>query len=156
MTSFHVPRSMFALALLPPAFALTLLPPTASRAQDPVGEPAGDFTARWTPEQARLIELTTDQTTPVIPEAVREAEPMLPGYYVWDSWPMRNRDGSVAVVDGWQVLVALTAPTTVLPGTRHDIATYRYFISRDGQELTICSSRLTWPTQSRRSTGWSG
>ncbi len=56
-----------------------------------------------------------------------------PGLHIWDSWSLRNRHGEVATIDGWQVLIVLTAPLEVAPGDRHDIAEHQYFVSRDGR-----------------------
>ncbi|MEF8869011.1 MAG: glycoside hydrolase family 68 protein, partial [Haloarculaceae archaeon] len=53
--------------------------------------------------------------------------------HIWDTWLLRDRDGTVAEVDGWRVFFSLTAPSDLLPGKRHDVATVRYFYSRDGR-----------------------
>ena len=84
---------------------------------------------RWEP--AGPIERTP---ATVAPPADRPAVDPAPDRHVWDSWPLRSRDGTIATVDGWRVLIALTAPADVTPGERHDIATHRYFISRDGRQ----------------------
>ncbi|MFO7833511.1 MAG: glycoside hydrolase family 68 protein, partial [Halohasta sp.] len=84
---------------------------------------------RWEP--AGPIERTRGT---VAPPADRPSTDPAPDYHVWDSWPLRSRDGTIATVDGWRVLIALTAPADVTPGERHDIATHRYFVSRDGRQ----------------------
>ena len=84
---------------------------------------------RWEP--AGPIERTPGT---VAPPADRPATDPTPDYHVWDSWPLRSRDGTIATIDGWRVLIALTAPADVTPGERHDIATHRYFVSRDGRQ----------------------
>ena len=86
---------------------------------------------RWRDTWADGIERTDGTVAP--PAGLPETEPA-PDHHVWDSWPLRDRSGEIATIDGWQVLISLTAPATVTPGDRHDIAEHRYFISRDGRE----------------------
>ena len=52
---------------------------------------------------------------------------------IWDSWPIRTRDGSIAGVCGHVVWVALAAPSVGDPGLRHDIAEHRAFMYRDAR-----------------------
>ncbi|MDF2804350.1 MAG: lsc [Anaerocolumna sp.] len=88
--------------------------------------------SRWTREQAELIRLTPDNTAPVIqvPDPFVRTSPDL---WIWDTWPLKTKDGSIAVLPGgWRVIFALTAPQSVLPGKRHDIARIGYFYSRNG------------------------
>ncbi|WP_254766926.1 glycoside hydrolase family 68 protein [Salinilacihabitans rarus] len=95
-------------------------------------DPAPGFGARsgWSREQAERIERTPSNTAPVVyPPAADPA----PDVHVWDTWFLRERDGSIAEVDGWRVIFSLTAPADCLPGKRHDVATIRYFYSRDGE-----------------------
>jgi levansucrase len=87
-------------------------------------------TATWSVEAAKQIERTAGNTPPVFGDLPEVA----PNMHVWDSWPLRNRDGSVACVNGWMVLFSLTSPDALLPGKRHDVAEIRYFYSRDGQD----------------------
>lgn len=89
--------------------------------------------AIWTRQQADQIAITPDTAAPVIDfDALEETAPDL---WVWDTWPLREQDGSIAVLPGgWRVIFSLTATRSVLPGKRHDIATIRYFYSRDGQD----------------------
>jgi levansucrase len=85
----------------------------------------------WTPEHAGQIELSETNTAPVIDPTLGE-DRALDGHWMWDWWPVRDRSGEVADIDGWQVAIALTATDDVLPGQRHDIATLRYLVSDDG------------------------
>jgi levansucrase len=90
------------------------------------------FRARsgWTREQAAGIERTTATTSPVFypPETDQ-----IPDHHIWDTWFLRNRDGTLATVDGYRVCFSLTAPADLLPGKRHDVATIRVFYSSDGR-----------------------
>lgn len=86
----------------------------------------------WTRQQAEQIRITSANAAPLIQEPFEDTAPDL---WVWDTWPLREKDGSIAVLPGgWRVIFSLTAPRSVLPGKRHDIATIRYFYSRDGQD----------------------
>lgn len=86
--------------------------------------------ARWTRAEAELIRITDENAAPVIRGPLPQTSELVG---VWDSWPIITRDASVAVLDfGWRVLIALTSPKTVLPGARHSIAKWGYFISKDG------------------------
>lgn len=92
-------------------------------------------TTNWTREQASKIELNQDNTLPYTD--ISELEKFAPGYHVWDSWPLTDRDGNIASIKGWKVLFALSAPDDVLPGKVHDIATIRYFYSKNGKDWTL-------------------
>lgn len=92
-------------------------------------------TTNWTREQVSKIELNKDNTLPYT--NVSELEKFAEDYHVWDSWPLTDRDGNIASVKGWKVLFALTAPNDVLPGKVHDIATIRYFYSKNGKDWTL-------------------
>lgn len=87
-------------------------------------------TTLWTADQVNTMTLTPDKSVPVITELPRPKD--MPGYWIWDTWPVLLRDNTPARINGHFVLISLTAPDSVLPGKRHDIATYRYMISTDG------------------------
>lgn len=89
------------------------------------------FAGSWMPEDVEGIERTEANTTPVIDAALAD-ERVSPDHWVWDWWPVRDRDGAVAEIDGWNIAIALSAPADVLPGKRHDVATHRYLLSNDG------------------------
>jgi levansucrase len=104
---------------------------TGSAAAVEVEEPA-----QWTEETVEQIELTDENTAPYIDEdPIQIAEEA--GYWVWDTWPLRNRDGSIAVIDGWQIIFSLVAdksrPEIDVPGDRHNYARIGYFYSRTGK-----------------------
>lgn len=61
----------------------------------------------------------------------------IPGYYVWDTWPLVGTDNQLAKIDGYYVMFMLSVPDTfngqaLPPGKRHDIATIRFVYSKDG------------------------
>ncbi len=94
-----------------------------------------EVTTNWTREQASNIELNQDNTLPYTD--ISELEKLAPDYHIWDTWPLTDRDGNIASVKGWKVLFALSAPNDVLPGKVHDIATIRYFYSKNGKDWTL-------------------
>lgn len=93
--------------------------------------------SRWTREQAGRLHRRDGVVAPVIYPPERRLDEDL---HVWDTWLVRDRDGRIADVGGYRVIVALTAPSDLLPGKRHDVATLRYFYSADGR---------TWNTGGR-------
>ncbi|NHN62382.1 MULTISPECIES: glycoside hydrolase family 68 protein [Haloarcula] len=86
--------------------------------------------AGWTREQASRIERTDDTVAPIVYPPQTE---QIPEVHIWDTWFLRNRDGTLATVDGYRVCFSLTAPSDLLPGKRHDVATIRCFYSDDGR-----------------------
>lgn len=120
---------------------------TGTRAQD-------EDAPAWTREQAQRMQLNETNTAPVIdPDGVTK---VMPGYHLWDWWPVRLPDGNVAVIDGWRVFMGLTAPDNVIPGKRHDIAEYRYLVSRDGQNWTDGGPVFGDETEVLGSRQWAG
>jgi levansucrase len=90
-------------------------------------------TSAWTREHTRRLERTPENTAPVIypPESKTD-----PDNHLWDTWLLRTPEGAIADVDGYRVIVALTASNALLPGKRHDVATHRFYYSRDGRQWT--------------------
>jgi levansucrase len=101
----------------------------------------GTGTPAWTREAAAGIHRTGDTVAPII---YPPDEPIDPELHIWDTWPVRTPAGEWAEVDGHRVIVALTAPSGLLPGKRHDVAALRYFSSPDGQSWT--PGRRVFPT----------
>ncbi|MCO7175216.1 glycoside hydrolase family 68 protein [Sporolactobacillus kofuensis] len=88
--------------------------------------------SNWTRAQAERIRITPDNVTTEINEPFPRISPDL---WIWDMWPLTEKDGSTAVLPGgWRVLFALTAPKSVLPGKRHDVARIGYFYSKNGND----------------------
>ncbi|WP_436922978.1 glycoside hydrolase family 68 protein [Halosimplex amylolyticum] len=90
--------------------------------------------SRWTREQAAGLSRTEETVAPIAypPESVPNED-----VHVWDTWLLRDRQGRVADVDGWRIAFSLTASADLLPGTRHDVATIRYFYSPDGRNWEL-------------------
>ncbi|WP_199616132.1 glycoside hydrolase family 68 protein [Paenibacillus alkalitolerans] len=101
----------------------------------PIQAEGADTTVNWTREQVSKIELDESNTLPYTD--IKKLEKMTPDYHIWDTWPLTDRDGSIASIKGWKVIFALSAPSDVLPGKVHDIATIRYFYSKNGKDWTF-------------------
>lgn len=89
--------------------------------------------SRWQQSAVENITRTPETVAPPVRADRADVFDPAPERHVWDTWPLRNRHGEIATVDGWQVLISLTAPGDVAPGDRHDIAEHRYFVSQDGR-----------------------
>ena len=86
--------------------------------------------SRWTRAQAEQIRITEANSAPVIRPPIPRISDDL---WIWDMWPLQEKDGSIAVLPGgWRVLFTLSAPRSVLPNNRHDVARIAYFYSRNG------------------------
>ena len=82
----------------------------------------------WTRAQLDVRHADSIDELPVVDDD--DVIPVANGIDIWDSWPIRNTDGSVADVCGHGVWVALAAPATGDQGLRHDIAEHRAFRQR--------------------------
>ncbi|MBP3041640.1 glycoside hydrolase family 68 protein [Bacillaceae bacterium Marseille-Q3522] len=86
--------------------------------------------SQWTREDAEQIRITPENAAPVIQTPFPRISPNV---WIWDTWPLLEKDGSIALLPGgWRVIFCLTAPRTVLPGKRHDVAKIGYFYSKNG------------------------
>lgn len=108
--------------------------PQPTPTPDPDTPPGTTSASRWTLEQAWGLEQNETNTIPIIDQNGFPSgeDRTLPGHHVWDTWPVRNLDTTVANIDGWSMLIHLSVPDDVLPGKRHDIAQLRYSYSNDG------------------------
>ncbi|WP_152039841.1 glycoside hydrolase family 68 protein [Salinigranum salinum] len=113
--------------------------------------PSLDTTA-WTREHAHGIERTDDNTAPII---YPPAEKTDPDNHIWDTWLLRTPGGEIAEVNGYRVIVALSAPNDLLPGKRHDVATHRFYYSTDGRQWTP-GGRVFGDTDPLGSRQWAG
>ncbi len=87
-------------------------------------------TSVWSRQDAQNYDLSKNNTAPNIDDV----DEVAPDYWVWDTWPLRNRDGSIAQVNGYQVVFALTASKDYTWSGRHDHAAIRYFYSKNGKD----------------------
>ena len=87
-------------------------------------------TAVWSRQQAQDFKLTKENTAPNINPNLKLVNPDL---WIWDTWPLTKKDGSIAIVNGYRIIFALTAPRNVDWNKRHDIAVISCFYSEDGE-----------------------
>ncbi len=57
---------------------------------------------------------------------------ILPGFDLWDMWPVQNVDGTTAGFDGWSLWLMLSAPRQPDPESRHNRARIRLVTEKDG------------------------
>lgn len=88
-------------------------------------------TCIWSRQQAQNFKLTRENTSPYINPDFKLAVPNL---WIWDTWPLTKRDGSIATINGYMVIFALTAPRSVDWNKRHDVAVISYFYSMNGRD----------------------
>lgn len=91
--------------------------------------------SRWTGAHIAAIGRQTGAEAPII--TADDVKPLLPGYDLWDLWPLQNPDGSVAAIEGGELWMILSAPHREDPGERHDIARTR-LMQRKGGEWLDC------------------
>ncbi|MBO1513484.1 glycoside hydrolase family 68 protein [Metabacillus bambusae] len=88
-------------------------------------------TYNWTREDVSNLTINAQNTAPEIKKD--ELVEMTSESYIWDSWPLQEKNGHPAVVNGFKIIFALSVPNDVLPGKRHDTAEIHYFFSKDGK-----------------------
>ena len=95
---------------------------------------SGASMTAWTQDHLDLLRPGAVGQLAVIVDS--DIVPVVEGIDIWDSWPIRNPDGSVADVCGQVVWIALAAPSVGDPGLRHDIARQRAFALNDDGTFT--------------------
>ncbi len=96
--------------------------------------PDGYTATVWDSAHVRKMALTVDNTLPlyVPPEDI-----IAPELWIWDSWPVRTRDGEIARINGQYIMVALSAPDSVQPSKRTPLSQLRYFLSENGEDWKL-------------------
>lgn len=123
-------------------------PATRPAAAAEPDEPAGpDQSGLATPDAFRFpghmasvwsradVEAIVQDTPVTLPLMIHDREPFEEGIYVRDAWPVRTPDGAVAEIDGWVVMVGLSAELAEIEETERDfytLSTWRYWFTRDG------------------------
>lgn len=93
---------------------------------------AGSMASLWTPQMVEAINQDIHVTLPLM---IHPQEYFDEGTYVWDAWPIRNPDGSIAEFDGWVVMIGLSSTWNEVEETGHAFYTLselRYWYTRDG------------------------
>ncbi|WP_212735220.1 glycoside hydrolase family 68 protein [Herbidospora galbida] len=91
-------------------------------------------TTRWTRHHLDLITEDPATTAPLI---LGPVEPALPGFDLWDMWPIQEEDGATALFDGRELWMGLTAPALGHPEERHDVARIRLLALDDGKWIDL-------------------
>jgi levansucrase len=86
------------------------------------------MTSHWTADQLQLIDASALPGTPLI----TAAPPLLPGFDLWDMWPLQHRDGRVADFNGSHLWMSLAAPIMGDPVLRHGVARIRLLREQQG------------------------
>ncbi len=132
---------LFPALLTPAAFAQDVTqanpaPDETARQAVPATPPSfrfeGAMASVWTQQ---MVESITQDAHLTIPMMVHPPEPFDEGTYVWDAWPIRLPDGSIAEFDGWVVMIGLSAEWQEVEDTGrafYTLSELRYWYSRDG------------------------
>lgn len=88
------------------------------------------MTTTWAREHLAALGDTSSRQTGRITE--EEATRALPHLYLWDPWPVRRPGGGQAIVDGDEIWMALSAPSDLEAGQRHDVARLRLIARHNG------------------------
>ncbi len=91
-------------------------------------------TTRWT---RRHLDLITDAPATTAPPILGPVPPALPGYDLWDMWPIQEEDGATALFDGRELWMGLTAPALGHPEERHDVARIRLLALDEGKWVDL-------------------
>ncbi|MEG3175587.1 glycoside hydrolase family 68 protein [Sphingomonas sp. RB3P16] len=81
------------------------------------------MTTIWSRDAVAAIALRPIPEVPRI--AAQSMAPVLPGYDLWDYWPLQERDGRTAEIAGGALQMLLSAPVLPDPESRHGLARIR-------------------------------
>lgn len=115
------------------ASSFAAIPAFAKDSSSIIPAVSDSFTAIWSRQQAESVKLNAENTAPKIETTF---DLVAPDQWVWDTWPLQNRDGSLAIVNGYRVAFALVAPRTYGWGERHTHARIGMFYSKNGKDWT--------------------
>lgn len=79
----------------------------------------------WLPEHVAAINAQVSHRAPAFKRSA--VVDILPGYDVWDRWPVLREDGTLAKIAGGWLVIALAAAKAADPEDRHHIAQMRLF-----------------------------
>jgi levansucrase len=87
-------------------------------------------TSKWTADHVAGIAAQRLPTIPLI--TAEDLPPILPGFDLWDLWPVQTVDGKTADFDGHSIWLILSAPLLPDPEDRHAIARIRMVTEKAG------------------------
>ncbi len=79
------------------------------------------MTSIWKRAAVARIAVTPQQQLPIVGPCSRT----VPGFDLWDFWPLQQPDGQVAMIDGGELWFSLSAPAEGAPVLRHGRARLR-------------------------------
>ncbi|PRY95729.1 levansucrase [Hasllibacter halocynthiae] len=91
----------------------------------------GDVIDLWTMEAALSMDTRPELTLPLFtaPEEMFSDE-----FLLWDAWPVRHRDGSIAMIDGRVILIALSAERGLFETEFSTRSQWRYWTRAAGED----------------------
>ena len=84
---------------------------------------AGVTPTRWRREHLAHHTISPSNVIPLI--TANDIKSVLPGFDLWDVWPVQQRDGSTANIAGGVLWMILSAPIAHDPNDRHGVARIR-------------------------------
>lgn len=93
----------------------------------------------WSASQIALIKQEELPRLPLIRAA--DARPILPGFDLWDMWPVQLANGALAHIDRSILWLILSAPSGKDPGSRHGVARIR-LIRQTGDIWQDCGNAM--------------
>jgi levansucrase len=112
------------------AFVLALPMISDARAEQPQFTFPGSKLSIWTLAAASKMKLTPELTIPVFPTPDRRFSDT---YHLWDAWPVRNRAGAIATIDGRQIMISLSAPRGQFETKFYTRSKWRYWTRKAGE-----------------------
>jgi levansucrase len=100
---------------------------------------SGSGASAWTATHVAAIDGASLPQIPLI--GADDVQPILPGFDLWDMWPVQLLDGSVARFGASSLWCVLSAPVGDDPGARHNLARIR-LLQHDGNEWIDCGNML--------------
>lgn len=85
---------------------------------------------RWRREHLERHTVSPSNVIPLITAA--DVHTILPGFDLWDVWPVQHRDGSTSTFAGGVLWMILSAPVTHDPNDRHGVARIRLMHEKGG------------------------
>ncbi len=100
----------------------------------------GKAASRWHPRHLSRVGASLDVASiPCIGEA--DINAIDDGRYYWDQCPILDAHGVPSSRDGWELWIALSAPVSAVPTSRHETARLR-LLSRDDQDQWLDHGNL--------------
>ena len=110
------------------------------------------MTTAWTADCVRKINASRIPRIPIIPDCGPRT--LDAGRIYWDMWPIQDRDGCIASIQGRELWMALSAPDRGDPGLRHFEAKIRLMERKAGNWFDLGDVLPDFPVDYERE--WAG